>query len=641
LPGINNLLFSAKLTVMPLNRVKALYAVYFLFISFITTATRAQDGTFDASFGTSGKTFIEFSPAGNSSPLSIILQPDGKIIQYGQAFNTSISRNNVDILLTRVLSSGTPDPAFGSGGKIRIPIGDGYPESHSRALALQPDGKIVVAASYYNPDEFYHEMMVVRLNPDGSKDINFGIGGKVTINHGLYDDYAKSVAVQADGKILVGGSSTNNGSFFQYTVARLNPNGSLDSGFDLDGIKTFSFSSSNEVVKVIKIQDDGKILLAGNSWYFNYDYLVVRLNPDGSFDTSFDSDGYAFFPVGPNDDSPADLEIQPDGKILLGGSSQFPPNRFFSIVRLNPNGSFDHTFSGDGKLTFHFGVPVNHGYSIELQKDGKILMAGGSYHGSVLLSSIARLTSDGSFDESFDGDGKLIFNVNNTDWSFLADIILQEDGKILGSNSYFPGMSLFRLHNSSAASSLPVSLNDFSASLLHGQVNVNWETSHEVNNKGFYIQRAMENAGGSLTWKDVGFVGGANNYGVHKYSFVDKEPLEGTSHYRLKQVDYDEKTKFSITKLIKLTKNRLQFRLSPNPVSSGPVTINLFSNFSGPAKLVVTDMIGRVQLHKTVMIKNGRLTSSVELTGFLRGVYTMRLSSGEQQWTERFILSNE
>lgn len=247
-----------------------------------------------------------------------------------------------------------------------------------QAIALQPDGKIILAPSR------------VRLNPDGSVDSTF--------NAPVFNSPGYSAAVQADGKIVFIGGFTTVGGVRKNGIARLNSDGSLDTSFDVGG----GTSDAN----VIAFQADGKILIGGIFDRFNNDTTLsnlVRLNTDGSLDTSFAK--------GTSVSSTYALAVQPNGKILMGG---------WGLARLNTDGSVDNSFNC--QLGAVVGVLV-------LQPDGKILAGGGFDHfGSQSVYNIARINTDGSLDTTF--------NTGSGPDTGVSAIVVQPDGKVVIGGSF-------------------------------------------------------------------------------------------------------------------------------------------------------------------------------------------------------------
>ena len=265
-----------------------------------------------------------------------------------------------------------------------------YPDANDSvySIAVQSDGKILIGGEFTNVGGTARNF-IARLNPDGSLDTAFDPNA----NSGVY-----SIAIQSDGKIVIGGEFTNVGETTRNGIARLNPDGSLDPAFD---------PNANDQVNSIAVQSDGKILIGG--WFTNVGGTprngIARLNSDGSVDAAFNPDANG--PV-------YSIAVQSDGKILIGGGftsvGGTPRNR---IARLNPDGSVDTAFDPDANAWV---------YSIAIQSDGKILIGGWfTSVGGTPRNRIARLNPDGSVDTAFDP------NAN----SGVYSIAIQSDGKIL------------------------------------------------------------------------------------------------------------------------------------------------------------------------------------------------------------------
>ncbi len=314
----------------------------------------------------------------------------------------------------------------GGTGKVFMPVGAGSDIANS--AFIQPDGKIVVSGYSENGSKI--NFSLVRLNPSGSFDTSFDGDGKLLLSVSGRGDYAKSALLQPDGKIIVvgwGSNGTNN----DFSLARLNPNGSLDTSFDGDGKLLLAVGVGDDIANSAFVQVDEKIVVVGYSQNgANYDFSLVRLNPDGSLDTTFDGDGKLLLPVGVSNDTALTAFIQTDEKIVVTGYSYYGSNTDFSLIRLNANGSLDTSFGSDGKLLLGIGTQNDHAYDTILQPDGKIVVAGYSRNGSNDDFSLARLNSNGSLDTSFDGDGKLLLPVG-TVWDYATSALVQPDGKIV------------------------------------------------------------------------------------------------------------------------------------------------------------------------------------------------------------------
>jgi uncharacterized delta-60 repeat protein len=274
---------------------------------------------------------------------------------------------------------------------------------------------------------------VVRLKSDGTLDNTFGTGGIRTVDFGSSNDQAYSVAVQADGKILVAGYSDKAGTN-DFAVVRLKSDGTLDNTFGTGGIRTVDFGSSNDQAYSVAVQADGKILVAGSSINgVNSDFAVVRLNSDGTLNNTFGNGGKLTTDIVSRNDRGKSLTVQTDGKILVAGFSDAWANNDFAVVRLNSDGTLDDTFGNGGKLTTNvsYNGLDDTGHSVAVQDDGKILVVGHTTE-SLFEShfAVVRYNSDGSLDTTFDSlkittlDGNLTFVEDG------APVVLDEDVEV-------------------------------------------------------------------------------------------------------------------------------------------------------------------------------------------------------------------
>ena len=327
-------------------------------------------------------------------------------------------------------SSGVLDPTFGTGGKVITDFGAS--NEGIAAVAVQSDGKLVAAgSSYLNGGDF----ALARYNPNGTLDTSFGSGGKVRTDFGGYYEGARSVALQADGKIVAAGGSVNP-LYNDFAVARYNSNGTLDTSFGTGGkvITEFfsSFGQASAQAVSVAVQPDGKIVVAG---YANIDggenFALVRYNSDGTLDASFGTAGKVSTPFDPANQgfsyATADsLALQQDGKIVLAGQAYSNGGSDFALARYNSNGTLDTTFGTGGRVITDFATPNDGASSIAVQPDGKIVAAGFLR----FKLALARYNSSGSLDTSFGTGGKVTTSISglNDAANFVA---LQGDGKIV------------------------------------------------------------------------------------------------------------------------------------------------------------------------------------------------------------------
>ena len=259
--------------------------------------------------------------------------------------------------------------------------------------------------------------------------MTFANGGMVTTHLGL-GDYGNSVAIQSDGKIYVAGSTFSQQSNFDIALIRYNVDGTLDATFNGNGSAIANLGGRDKGFAA-QLQPDGKILVAGSS---DSDVALIRYNPDGSLDSSFGEGGYVTTPTRSNfEDFKNEIVLQSDGKILVGGEMGDSTTTYwvFGVVRYNANGSIDSSFGKDGIVTTDIGLSgssVNPGDCITIQSDGKILVAGTGSSQSGNHFGIVRYNADGSLDLSFGIGGKVVADIGQ---SSAKDIVVDSSGKIV------------------------------------------------------------------------------------------------------------------------------------------------------------------------------------------------------------------
>jgi uncharacterized delta-60 repeat protein len=370
-------------------------------------------GTLDTTFDTDGiLTLAYFSLNDNFGDFNCF---GSSIILSG---NTQENVILGKIAVVKLTSTGGFDTTFDTDGKLffTFPYGAG---DYVYTSEIQSDGKILVGGtSFFNFKDFYS---VARYNANGSIDTTFGTNGLVLIDNSNYGS-VNDIAIDANGKIIVAGGNT------YAVVLRLNSNGTLDTTFGTNGFANFttSFSSAND----IKVLSNGKILIAGNEAYtigttFSGNFMLVRLNSNGTLDTTFGTNGISNLGSTVADqESLFKIEVQPDGKIVAAGTINNGSDLDIVIYRYNSNGTFDTTFNGNGSTTFA-SSGYDRPYGLAIQNDGKILVSG-DLNDTVKM---ARFTSSGSIDTSFDSDG--IVDVSTNDITYSSSLKLTSDQKII------------------------------------------------------------------------------------------------------------------------------------------------------------------------------------------------------------------
>jgi uncharacterized delta-60 repeat protein len=280
-----------------------------------------------------------------------------------------------------------------------------------------------------------------RYLPNGHLDPTFGGGdGKVRQQFSRHFDACNAVAIQTDGKIVAAGESSRHTFGSSFAVMRLNVNGKLDKSFNADGRRLIDFSDENllDRARGVVLQPDGKIVLggsAGDPLLFGQFFALARLNVDGSLDPSFGSGGKVVsdLPAADSDPEALALALGSDGKLVLAGGQSSTERSV--LARFDSNGMLDASFGGDGVVTTRF--PHEFGslaWDVEIQPDGRVVAAGeaGASFG------VARYNVDGTLDSSFSGDGRVTTTFNR-DWGgqVAFAVALQPDGKIVAAGDAF------------------------------------------------------------------------------------------------------------------------------------------------------------------------------------------------------------
>lgn len=403
-------------------------------LALVATPAGAQaPGALDTSFEGDG---IATTPIGAShdEAHAVALQPDGDIVvtgfsESGTGRRFAVVRYNVD---------GSLDATFDGDGRVTLPpIGTGS-RDESYAVALQPDGKIVVAGEAWGTDGQPH-FAVARLNPDGSLDGAFGDGGLLTTPIGA-KSAARGVALGVDGTILVGGySSTITGAGGWGTLVRYNPDGSLDPTFNDDdrvptppGVVVTDVGSSS-VYFAVAIGPDGRIVATGRTQAGNFEMLVVRYHPSGALDGSFGPvgttrGGIVITSVSIGTDSAQALQLLDDGRIVIAGFAQVSGFQF-AVARYHETGALDAQFGGDGIVTTQIGS-LSQGFGVRVDPDGRAVVAGEGVAGSDRNFALARYRTDGSLDSTFGTGGFLTTPIGSAIDSGRS-VALEPDGRIV------------------------------------------------------------------------------------------------------------------------------------------------------------------------------------------------------------------
>jgi uncharacterized delta-60 repeat protein len=343
-------------------------------------ARYTPSGTLDSSFGSGGRVVTFIGKYGDSHAQAEIIQPDGKIVAVGQAlvFEKQTSTGlfqNYAFAVVRYNPNGTLDTSFGGTGIVLTDLNPNSAIDTAYGVALQADGRIVVAGITSTPQSPL--AAVVRYNPDGTLDKSFGGTGIVLTNTGPTDG-AWSVLVQpSDGKIVVSSDRQSNGEYF--VLLRYNPDGSLDPTFGTGGLAAIPYTSTGDFGRDRIALQNGMVVLAGTARDMNNiaHFIAVRVNADGTLDTTFGQNGYATTDLGGYLVARG-IAIQGDGSIVIGGISNGAPDKF-ALERYTSNGALDPSFGSGGVVMTPVGTADPESQALAIQPNGDILLAGYDY----------------------------------------------------------------------------------------------------------------------------------------------------------------------------------------------------------------------------------------------------------------------
>ncbi|HEY9401176.1 MAG TPA: Calx-beta domain-containing protein [Pyrinomonadaceae bacterium] len=420
------------------------------FESVFALARYNADGSLDTSFDTDGRATVDIAGVTFEEALGVAVQADGRIVAVG--LGSSV------FAVARVNANGSPDNTFDVDGQVTTDFGGSFEQAN--AVAIQTDGRIVVAGEIATSVAADDNFALARYNPDGSLDNTFDGDGKVVTDFDLVDG-ARDVVIQPDGRIVAAGRAGTipTGTFF--ALARYTTTGALDTSFDTDGkvLTDVGGGRFNLGGRGVALYTDGRIVVAGgDNTSGQLDFGVVRYDPTGAPDASFDGDGKAITDFPLNEETIADMTLQPDGKIVAVGRMNArviiddAQDFNFLLARYNPDGSLDTSFGAGGLVSTDFtGNGDDFARSVVLQPDGKIVVAGQTGGQFSLLPSadtsfgVARYNPNGTLDATFGTGGRVVVNFGSGHESANA-IALQTDGKIVLAGSDFFDFKLARLN---------------------------------------------------------------------------------------------------------------------------------------------------------------------------------------------------
>lgn len=375
------------------------------------------NGSIDTSFGDAGGRVVGFDRAGsdnNDGVYRMAIQPNGRILMVGTAAG---GVGGYDMAAVRLNADGSLDTSFGTGGKTTVAFDLGA-TAESRAdvaidIMVLPDGRIVLGGNATTAAGSV--MAIARLTASGVLDTTFDGDGKRTVNFGgsLSDDgIAYKLLASTDGQRMYAAGFASLAGNFDFAIARLLSNGSLDTTFAGDGGTTFGFdiggSLTDGALEAVELPD-GKLLVCGFSVIAapsNTDFSCVRLLANGTVDSDFQPPLIPFDLDNSKLDQAYATRIDAQGRIMMGGLASAGPGTYdFAVARLLPSGQVDPSFGIDGRMTYDGETENvnNYAYALALQGDEKIVVAGWAVNAQSLTQvQVVRLIGDTLFESNFE-----------------------------------------------------------------------------------------------------------------------------------------------------------------------------------------------------------------------------------------------
>ncbi len=594
------------------------------------------------------------------------------------------------IIVTPVFSQ-TLDAKFGNGGKVVTPIND---SSAANSIAIQDDGKIIIGG--YTTVAGRDRFALVRYNVNGSLDSTFGIGGKVVAQ--IKDRSSiSSIAIQADGKILAGGSVFNDNRNVlldsSYTIVRYTKDGSIDSLFGKNGIATVKMSNGLGELKKLLVKPDGKILTAGTvgAPVFENILALVQFTPDGSLDSSFGSNGKLEGYI--NDiEEITDIGLGKDGKIYaIGQMRNWSFIGDFALLRFLQNGTVDSSFGTNGVVKTDFNdnrvnnLKVENAQSLIILPDSSIVVAGYNFT-TPSTFALAKYKMNGSLDSTFGTDGKVITPVHNL-YGYPNDILsdaagnLYVSGYVSGSSNnsdfaiakYFSDATLdssfgrsgidttdffgfsdvayvsvlqsdakiiLAGHAGISSDSYGIALARYTMSALPLRL-INFYANKNGEKNLLQWQTAQEinvdryEIERSADGREYSVIGRINA-GLSKYNFTDDKPLTGKNYYRLNMIDRDGKFEYSPMRIV-INNSRFDVNIYPLP-AQGKLNIHIQSNEPEKVEISLTDIFGKTLITNAFSLTAGLNNSFINVQSISKGVYFLKLATSQTTEMRKIII---
>ncbi|NNV57010.1 T9SS type A sorting domain-containing protein [Limnovirga soli] len=569
----------------------------------------AQPGTLDSSFGQNGKVITSFN-----NDVSICYgsatQKDGKIIVVGGG---NIDNGQGGFLAVRYTIEGQLDATFGVGGRVLVTFEEGSGEA--RDVAIQNDGKIVIVGYGGTTKTTPNDIFLVRLNSNGLVDSTFGLNGRVITDFNNYEN-ARAIAIQSDGKIIVAGNFEQQ----KFLIVRYLSNGVIDNTFGENG-KVIAPWGGLAFANDVLVQPDGKIITCGSSGGIA---VIARYFPNGIPDSAFGTNGVISNSFGFASTSFKNVSLDKSASIIAAGSAGDGIGNNMLLVKYNLIGKLDSSFGVGGKTVITFNEGFSRVSAIGLQKDGKIVAMGDVYNpfnGKKNNFAVARVVSDGTIDESFDLDGKVITDFGSDYWEYAVDGFLTAEEKVVvvgNSGNYDSPVGyailLARYNGDAPEKNKYLRIKHW----LHHH-GITWED--KPNNLINYYSIQSSTNGNAFT--EVARIFSNHNGGIQTYTAANN----ATANYRVAAISNTGNITYSNTLTLTATPT---IQLYPNPAKNN---LQIKGLPAGTTKLTVTDIRGNTSIIATT----NSTVYNINIAQLTSGNYLLHIKTANEVITKQFI----
>ena len=369
--------------------------------------------------------YVLYNGWNTDSYMGLAIQPDGKILVSTGVGNGT----DDDVAVLRYHEDGTPDELFGYNGLFSWDGGNG--NDCGRLLAVQSDGKIVLTGYTHNGND--DDILIMRLNKDGTLDGSFGTGGLTTYCNADRNDYGRGIRLQPDGKMVVTARSTGGGTSIA-VMLRYGTDGRLDTTFGINGVVTYESDQGNAGFRDVVVQADGKIVTAGYTRTpAGFLFLTARYISDGTLDTDFGTKGTVTYDGGYGNAGARGIAVQPDGGIVVSGASFNGTDLDVVLLRYTSRGTLDSFFGAGGVVTYDGGKGDDNGRRLALQEGGRIVVTGNTFDGSTLKALVLRYNRNGTPDVLFGKSGVVAMQLGvGDDWGESVTVSSDQNMAIAG-----------------------------------------------------------------------------------------------------------------------------------------------------------------------------------------------------------------